>query len=128
MADVQALCRRVIVIHHGHILYDGELARLGTRFDATKTIGVTLKEGTADLSAYGEVLSSEDGRVTLRVSRGDAPDVAGRILRDLPVADLTIEEPPIEDVIERVFASGSGEPGGGEAAEDAETPAVIAQR
>ena len=105
MADVQALCRRVVVIHHGHILYDGELARLGTRFDATKTIGVTLKEGTVDLSAYGEILSSEDGRVTLRVSRADAPEVAGRILRDLPVADMTIEDPPIEDVIERVFAS-----------------------
>ena len=128
MADVQALCRRVVVIHHGHILYDGELARLGTRFDATKTIGVTLKEGTADLSAYGEVLSSEDGRVTLRVSRTEAPEVAGRILRDLPVADLTIEDPPIEDVIERVFASGSGEPGGGEAAEEAEASAAVAQR
>jgi ABC-2 type transport system ATP-binding protein len=124
MADVQALCRRVVVIHHGHILYDGELARLGSRFDATKTIGVTLKEGTVDLSAYGEVLSSEDGRVTLRVSRADAPDVAGRILRDLPVADLTIEDPPIEDVIERVFASGSGEPVG----DDAEASAVVAQR
>jgi ABC-2 type transport system ATP-binding protein len=106
MADVQALCRRVVVIHHGRILYDGELAALGTRFDATKTIGVTLKEGTADLSAYGEVLSAEDGRVMLRVSRSDAPEVATRLLRDLPVADLTIEDPPIEDVIERVFASG----------------------
>jgi ABC-2 type transport system ATP-binding protein len=106
MADVQALCRRVVVIHHGRILYDGELAALGTRFDATKTIGVTLKEGTADLSAYGEVLSDEDGRVTLRVSRAEAPEVATRLLRDLPVADLTIEDPPIEDVIERVFASG----------------------
>jgi ABC-2 type transport system ATP-binding protein len=125
MADVQALCRRVVVIHHGHILYDGELARLGTRFDATKTIGVTLKEGTADMSAYGEVLSSEDGRVTLRVSRMEAPEVAGRILRDLPVADLTIEDPPIEDVIERVFASGSGEPVGDG---DAEGSATVAQR
>jgi ABC-2 type transport system ATP-binding protein len=124
MADVQALCRRVVVIHHGHILYDGELARLGSRFDATKTIGVTLKEGTVDLSAYGEVLSSEDGRVTLRVSRTEAPEVAGRILRDLPVADLTIEDPPIEDVIERVFASGSGEPVG----DDAAASAVVAQR
>ena len=85
---------------------------------------MTLKEGTVDLSAYGEVLSSEDGRVTLRVSRTEAPEVAGRILRDLPVADLTIEDPPIEDVIERVFASGSGEPVG----DDAEASAVVAQR
>jgi ABC-2 type transport system ATP-binding protein len=107
MADVQALCRRVIVIHEGRILYDGELARLGTQFDATKTIGVTLKDGESDLSAYGEVIASEDGRVTLRVSRADAPEVASRLLRDLAVADLTIEDPPIEDVIERVFDAAS---------------------
>lgn len=110
MADVQALCRRVVVIHHGKILYDGELAQLGARFDATKTIGVTLVDGEGDLSAYGEVISVEDGRVTLRVSRAAAPEVAARLLRDLAVADLTIEDPPIEDVIERVFASGSEAP------------------
>jgi ABC-2 type transport system ATP-binding protein len=110
MADVQALCRRVVVIHHGRILYDGGLAQLGAQFDATKTIGVTLIEGESDLSAYGEVISVEDGRVTLRVSRAAAPEVATRLLRDLAVADLTIEDPPIEDVIERVFAAGSEAP------------------
>jgi ABC-2 type transport system ATP-binding protein len=104
MADVQALCRRVIVIHHGRILFDGGLAELAARFNATKTIGVLLKDGTADLSAYGEVISSDDERVMLRVARADAPEVTTRLLRDLPVADLTIEDPPIEDVIERVFA------------------------
>jgi ABC-2 type transport system ATP-binding protein len=105
MADVQALCRRVIVIHHGRILFDGGLAELAAQFNATKTIGVTLKDGTADLSAYGEVMDSDDDRVLLRVSRADAPEVTTRLLRDLPVADLTIEDPPIEDVIEHVFAT-----------------------
>ncbi len=109
MADVQALCKRVIVIHHGRILFDGALAELATRFNATKTIGVVLKEGTADLSAYGEVISSDDDRVMLRVARIDAPDVTTRLLRDLPVADLTIEDPPIEDVIERVFADATAD-------------------
>ena len=103
MADVQALCRRVIVIHRGRILVDGALGSLAAEFNATKTIGVALREGSADLSAYGEVVSTEDGRVLLRVSRADAPEVTTRLLRDLPVADLTIEDPPIEDVIEDVF-------------------------
>jgi ABC-2 type transport system ATP-binding protein len=107
MADVQALCRRVIVIHHGRILFDGALAGLAERFAATKTIGVTLRDGTADLAAYGEVMGSEDGKTTLRVARADAPQVAARLLAELPVADLTIEDPPIEDVIEQVFASGT---------------------
>jgi ABC-2 type transport system ATP-binding protein len=105
MADVQALCKRVVVIHHGHVLFDGALSELATRFNATKTIGVMLRDGVADLSAYGEVMESDDGRVLLRVSRTDAPDVATRLLRDLPVADLTIEDPPIDDVIESVFAT-----------------------
>jgi ABC-2 type transport system ATP-binding protein len=108
MADVQALCKRVIVIHHGRILFDGELATLATQFGADKTIGVTLKEGAAETGTfrpYGEVLGIEDGKVSLKVPRATAPDVAGRLLRDLPVADLTIEDPPIEDVIESVFAS-----------------------
>ena len=112
MADVQALCKRVIVIHHGRILFDGELATLATRFGAEKTIGVTLKEGAADgidFSPYGRVAGSEDGKVSLKVSRDRAPEVAGRLLRDLPVADLTIEDPPIEDVIESVFAGASAE-------------------
>ncbi|MDP8905130.1 MAG: ATP-binding cassette domain-containing protein [Chloroflexota bacterium] len=104
MADVQALCRRVIVIHHGRILFDGALSALAARFSATKTIGVTLLEGTADLSPYGEVLSGDDGKVMLRVPRTDAPRVTAELLRTLPVADLTIEDPPIEDVIESVFA------------------------
>ena len=104
MADVQALCKRVIVIHHGRILFDGELTALAARFGAEKTIGVTLKEGTPDLSSYGTVIDSEDGKITLKVPRADAPAIAGRLLHDLQVADLTIEDPPIEDVIETVFA------------------------
>ncbi|HET7029193.1 MAG TPA: ATP-binding cassette domain-containing protein [Candidatus Limnocylindrales bacterium] len=111
MADVQALCKRVIVIHHGRILFDGELAALANEFGADKTIGVTLKEGSesTDLSAYGEVLGVDDGKVSLKVGRGRAPEIAGRLLHDLPVADLTIEDPPIEDVIESVFAGAKAE-------------------
>ena len=124
MADVQALCRRVVVIHHGRLLFDGDLTELATRFGATKTIGVMLKEGVADLSAYGEILSADDERVVLRVSKADAPEVTTRLLRDLPVADLTIEDPPIEDVIERVFASGKDD----EAAETAAREATAASR
>ena len=120
MADVEALCRRVIVIHHGRILFDGALADLSSRFDSTKTIGVTLADGVADLSAYGEVVSVDEGRTLLRVSRAAAPEVTTRILRDLSVADLTIEDPPIEDVIERVFADARDERGS--AAAEPEAP------
>ncbi|MGH2670904.1 MAG: ABC transporter, partial [bacterium] len=106
MADVVALCRRVVVIHHGQILYDGALASLADRVATYKTIAVTMEGGTADLTAYGEVVVRDGARVTLRVPRDDAPKIAARLLSTYPVTDLTIEDPPIEDVIERVFAQG----------------------
>ena len=107
MADVHALCKRVIVIHHGRILFDGELSALATTFGAEKTIGLTLKEGTPDLAAYGQVIGVEDGKASIKVPRAKATAVAARLLQDLAVADLTIEDPPIEDVIESVFADAS---------------------
>jgi ABC-2 type transport system ATP-binding protein len=105
MADVEALCRRVIVIHHGQILFDGALARLGDRFAAWKTIAVELPGGETDLSAYGEIVEADDGRVKLRVPRAETARVTARLLAEQDVADLTVEDPPIEDVIEMVFAA-----------------------
>ena len=104
MADVQALCKRVIVIHHGQILYDGQLSRLADQFAAYKTIGVALENGEADLSPYGEVIHRDGDWVTLRVPKAETSQVAARLLTERAVLDLTIEEPPIEDVIELVFA------------------------
>jgi ABC-2 type transport system ATP-binding protein len=104
MADVEALCRRVIVIHHGRILFDGALASLADEFAAYKTIGVVLENGKEPLDSYGEVIHQDGDRTTLRVPKADTSRVAARLLADLDVLDLTIEEPPIEDVIETVFA------------------------
>jgi ABC-2 type transport system ATP-binding protein len=109
MADVEALCKRVVVIHHGRLLFDGDLAALVQRFSPHKTIVVELEHGSADLSAFGEVVSTEDGRVTLRVPKASTARITERLLASLPVADLTVEDPPIEDVIEQVFSTGSAE-------------------
>jgi ABC-2 type transport system ATP-binding protein len=104
MADVEALCKRVIVIHHGRILFDGALATLANEFAAYKTIGVLLENGEADLDGYGEVVSRDGDRAILRVPKAETSRVAARLLSEHEVLDLTIEEPPIEDVIELVFA------------------------
>jgi ABC-2 type transport system ATP-binding protein len=104
MADVVALCKRVIVIHHGQILFDGDLATLADRFAAYKLIEVALADGSAPLDQYGEVLEREGDRVKLRVPKTETPRIAARVLSEQQVADLTIEDPPIEDVIELVFA------------------------
>jgi ABC-2 type transport system ATP-binding protein len=107
MADVEALCRRVIVIHEGRLLFDGELAALVQRFTAHKTIVVRLGDCEADLAPYGTVVSCEDGVATLRVPKEETARVTGKLLADLPIIDLTVEDPPIEDAIESVFAKGS---------------------
>jgi ABC-2 type transport system ATP-binding protein len=110
MADVEALCRRVIVIHQGRLLYDGNLTGLVQRFAAHKTITVELEEGTAAVTSLpaGLVDGAEVERTAtgfaIRVPKAETPAVAGRLLAALPVTDLTIEEPPVDRVIEEVFA------------------------
>ena len=105
MADVEVLCRRVVVIHHGRILFDGNLETLVRRFSPHKTIVVELETETADLRPYGEIVSTEGLRTTLRVPKADTARVTGKLLSDLPVIDLTVEDPPIEEVIEQVFSA-----------------------
>jgi ABC-2 type transport system ATP-binding protein len=104
MADVAALCKRVIVIHHGQILHDGELSGLVDRFSATKTIGVVLEDPNGNLHEYGEVIGRDGPKQLLRVPKTEASRIAARLLSERHVADLTIEEPPIDEVIETVFA------------------------
>jgi viologen exporter family transport system ATP-binding protein len=105
MADVEALCERVIVIHHGRILFDGDLAALSETVAAWKTIGVALENGSVgDLSAYGEVIHSDGDLITLRVPKAETARVTARLLAEQDVLDLNVEDPPIEDVIELVFA------------------------
>jgi len=106
MADVEALCKRVVVIHHGRILFDGALTELVKSFSPHKTIGVELERqvGVTDFATFGDVVEQSESRILLRVAKADTAKVAGRLLAELPVSDLTIEDPPIEEVIEQVFA------------------------
>jgi len=107
MDDVVALCKRVIVIHHGQLLYDGPLADLAERMAPFKVIVATLHDGAAaDLSVYGTVVARDEGRITLKVDRQIAPERAARLVNDLGdrLTDISVEDPPIEEVIDRVFS------------------------
>ena len=106
MADVTALCERVIVIHQGALLFDGDLSELSDRFGALKTITVSVTGSLPSLEGYGTVTEHGNGKAVLAVPRSDVAAIASRLLADLDVLDLSIEDPPIEDVIERTFASG----------------------
>jgi ABC-2 type transport system ATP-binding protein len=108
MADVTALCERIVIIHHGAIKYDGAIADLSRRIAPFKLIQVAFANGDAhDLAPYGTAVAGDngfdDGKPRIQVPADQVAPVTARLLADLPVQDLTIEDPPIEDVIERAF-------------------------
>lgn len=111
MADVEALCQRVIVIDHGRILFDGPLAHLVSRFSPHKTIvvdllpGATGGRGAEALSPFGEVVAYREGQATLRVPKKETAVITAKLINALPIQDLTIQDPPIEDVIDQLFNS-----------------------
>jgi len=106
MADVTALCERIIIIHHGQLKYDGGIGDLSRRIAPFKLIGVMLAESNShDLAQYGApVQNVEDAeKVYIQVKAEDVTKVTSRMLSELPIADISITDPPIEDVIERAF-------------------------
>jgi ABC-2 type transport system ATP-binding protein len=113
MADVVALCPRVILIHHGKLLYDGELSGLAQRLAPFKLIRMSLRNGHGGDGGHPElpngvdVVERENGHLTLRVGRADAPSVTAHLLQALPVADLSVEDPPIEVVIDQIYQEGN---------------------
>jgi len=110
MADVVALCPRVILIHHGCLLYDGELSGLAERLAPFKLIRVALGNAQVrdglDLPSGAEIIERENGRLTLRVARSKAPSITAYLLNALPVADLSVEDPPIEAVLDQIYEEG----------------------
>jgi ABC-2 type transport system ATP-binding protein len=106
MADVEALAERVIVIHHGALLFDGALDALVERFSPHKTVVVDLEHGGDGFERYGEVVTVDGLQVTLRVPKAEAAAVTARLLAELPVVDLSVSDPPIDEVIDTVFTSG----------------------
>lgn len=108
MADVTALCERIIIIHHGRLKYDGSINELSRKIAPFKLIGVALDEGLKpSLIAYGVPVDVENGddtgKVYIRVHAGEVTEVTARLLADFSICDITITDPPIEDVIEMAF-------------------------
>jgi ABC-2 type transport system ATP-binding protein len=106
MADVTALCERIIIIDLGQLKYDGSLGDLSRRIAPFKLIGVDLTEDApADLSLYGTLVENpeENGKRWVQVPASQVAQITARMLAELPVLDLTVADPPIEAIIERAF-------------------------
>lgn len=108
MNDLVDLAKRVIVIDNGEVLFDGILKELIKKFSGDKVIKVYLskKVDYKILERVGKVKKIDFPEVVLSVPRATAAAASAEILQNMPVADLTIEEEPVEEVIRRVFKGG----------------------
>lgn len=108
MADIQELCKRVIIIDHGTIFFDGKLADIIDRLADFKIVTIACeskaKGAQHDLSKYGEVVEQTPERIQLKVKRDRVIPVCKALLDELPVSDIDIQEVPIEDLIRQIFA------------------------
>ena len=108
MADIQELCRRVIIIDHGKIFFDGQLSDIVDRFADFKLVTIHCEKANeipaAKLASYGEVTEQTAAAITLKVKRDRVIAVCKSLLDELPVTDIDIQEIPIEDVIRQIFA------------------------
>ncbi len=107
MSDIEELCRRVIIIDHGLILYDGGLKGILEKFADSKVVTLILEKPASeqDLAGFGEILLNEGEKVMIKIKRESVSKLSAELLNKYSVRDLTIEEPPIEDVIRDIFGN-----------------------
>ena len=106
MRDVETLCSRILVISGGKMVYDGQLQGLKDEFGKEKLIKIQFKNLVPDqVFSKFEQLEITGGIVRLRVSKNDVPSVLAVVSQCEEVLDISIEDPPIEEVIEKLFVS-----------------------
>lgn len=104
MQDIELLCERVILIDHGQVMFDGPLTQIVEKFAANKIIEAKFSEPVdSDFTPLGTVLEQKPAEVRIEVPRGQVAEICRRLLDQASVADLTVTEPPIEEVIRQVF-------------------------
>ena len=108
MEDVAALCPRVMVIDKGRLIYDGGLAELVRRVRPDKRMLLRFSRPVErrDLEALGSVIEHGDAEAIVHVSQSALQAAVARALSSLPLTDLTVEDPPLEDVMRDLFAQG----------------------
>jgi ABC-2 type transport system ATP-binding protein len=113
MKDVAALCKRVVIIAHGRIIYDGSLSGIIDRFSNHKVVTLLFADGDdrmpSDLARYGEVVEQQAPKVKLRVERRAVAEMLSGILARYAIEDVTVEDPPLEEVIAEMFSTAGEE-------------------
>ncbi len=126
MQDVQELCKRVILIDHGALYYDGTLEKLVNQFSETRNIKLEFSTVVeeSDVKAVGEVVEFSTTGAILKVPSQSVAHVVASAMEKLPVQDIAIVETEIEDVIRQLFNREEGSPHSGHAIDSAGTPRI----
>jgi ABC-2 type transport system ATP-binding protein len=104
MQDIEELCQRVIIIDGGRIFFDGPLATIIDRFSTHKILSLTfVKDGACDFAGFGEVLERTPLSVRLKIPRAQVTETCRAVLAQCQVADISVEEAPVEEVIRQLF-------------------------
>ncbi len=105
MRDVEALCKRVLVITHGRLIYDGALSGITEQFGRSKLVKLQFpgERAPEGLDEYGEVTERAGPAASLKVERARVPEVLGAILERYTVVDMSVQDPPLDQVIAKVF-------------------------
>lgn len=108
MEDIRRLCKRVIIINQGKIIYDGNYRRLTKNYADTKRLEIIFQKKVPlqTLEKYGTVIQSTDTSVSLSVPRATSTKITAEILEKLPVEDLTIHEKEMEEMVREIFKAG----------------------
>ncbi|MGK7884009.1 MAG: ATP-binding cassette domain-containing protein [Crocosphaera sp.] len=109
MADITALCERVLLIHEGQLIYDGNLEDLVEKFTPYKEVNIELSYSLSPekLAEYGKVETMKGQEVRLLVKQEDLTDTIAKILAQLEINDLSVSDPPIEEVVSQIFSRGN---------------------
>lgn len=109
MDDVAALCDRVIVISGGKLIFDGDLSALVRTTRPEKRLTVELAGGdserslTVDLDKFGRVIERKERKIVWQIDKASLASSITQVLAELPVADLSIESAPLEEVLSDLF-------------------------
>jgi ABC-2 type transport system ATP-binding protein len=108
MRDVEALCSRVLVITHGKVIYDGPLAGITEQFGRAKLVKLHFAGDSTpdDLAQFGEVASREGPVAELKVDRWRVAEALATILDRHTIVDMSVQDPPLDQVIAKVFEEG----------------------
>jgi ABC-2 type transport system ATP-binding protein len=110
MDDVVALCPRVIVIDRGRLIYDGALDELIHKVRPEKRISLRFGKPVEriDIERFGNVVAHAGAQATLQVEQANLQPAVSGLLAALPVVDLTVEDPPLEEVMRELFQAQPG--------------------